>query len=76
MPVVDNAGINDIILDIDRANLTEDNHIETKYGIGLLRNLSSGCKSYLNVIFNPDKIVSAMECGANYKGESICRQLH
>lgn len=57
--------VRNIIWDIDRANLTEDNHIETKYGIGLLRNLSSGCKSYLNVIFNPDKIVSVMECGAN-----------
>ena len=53
------------IWDIDKAKLTDKGHIETKYGIGLLRNLSSGCKSYLNVIYNPDKIVSAMECGAN-----------
>lgn len=55
----------DAIWEIDHARLTEDNHIETKYGIGVLRNLSSGCKTYLNVIFNPDKIISAMECGAN-----------
>ena len=53
------------IWDIDKAKLTEDYHIETKYGIGVLRNLSSGCKSYLNIIFNSDKIVSVMECGAN-----------
>ena len=53
------------IWDIDKARLTDKGHIETKYGIGLLRNLSSGCKSYLNVIYNRDKIVSAMECGAN-----------
>lgn len=53
------------IWDIDQAKLTADNHIETKYGIGTLRNLSSGCKSYLNVLLNPDKIVSVMECGAN-----------
>ena len=53
------------IWEIDHAKLTADKHIETKYGIGTLRNLSSGCKSYLNVIQNPDKVVSAMECGAN-----------
>lgn len=53
------------IWEIDHAKLTADNHIETKYGVGILRNLSSGCKSYLNVILNPDKVVSAMECGAN-----------
>ena len=57
--------VKQVIWDIDKAKLTDKGHIETKYGIGLLRNLSSGCKSYLNVIYNPDKIVSAMECGAN-----------
>lgn len=57
------------IWDIDRAKLTADNHIETKYGVGILRNLSSGCKTYLNVIFNKDKVVSAMECGANVLGK-------
>ncbi len=53
------------IWEIDHAKLTADNRIETKYGIGILRNLSSGCKSYLNVLLNPDKVVSVMECGAN-----------
>lgn len=53
------------IWEIDYAKLTADNRIEMKYGIGILRNLSSGCKSYLNVLLNPDKVVSAMECGAN-----------
>lgn len=50
---------------IDSAEVTEDNHIETKYGLGTIRNLSSGCKTYLNIIKNPDKIVSAEECGGN-----------
>ena len=45
--------------------ITEDNHIETKYGVGVLRNLSSGCKSYLNATLNPEKVVSVSECGAN-----------
>lgn len=50
---------------IDSAKVTEDNHIETKYGLGTIRNLSTGCKTYLNIIKNPDKIVSAQECGGN-----------
>lgn len=53
------------ILKIDSAKVTENNHIETKYGLGTIRNLSSGCKTYLNVIKNPDKVVSAEECGGN-----------
>lgn len=53
------------ILEIDHAKVTDDNHIETKYGVGVLRNLSSGCKTYLNAVLNPEKIVSVTECGAN-----------
>lgn len=53
------------IFQIDHAKVTEDHHIETKYGIGTIRNLSSGCKTYLNIVKNPDKIVSAKECGGN-----------
>lgn len=54
-----------VIFQIDRAKMTKDNHIETKYGIGIVRNLSSGCKTYLNVVKNPDKVVSVKECGGN-----------
>lgn len=53
------------IFQIDKARITDDHHIETKYGLGTVRNLSSGCKTYLNVLKNPDKVVSAKECGAN-----------
>lgn len=55
----------DAIEKIDGAKLTKDNHIQTKYGLGTIRNLSSGCKTYLNIIKNPDKIISAEECGGN-----------
>jgi hypothetical protein len=55
----------EIISEIDSAKVTDDNHIETKYGLGTIRNLSSGCKTYLNVIKNPQKVVSAEECGGN-----------
>lgn len=55
----------DAIAAIDSARVTENNYIETKYGLGTIRNLSSGCKTYLNVIKNPGRTVSAEECGGN-----------
>ena len=32
------------LIQVDDAKLTSDKHIETKYGLGTIRNLSSGCK--------------------------------
>ena len=40
-------------------------HIETKYGLGTIRNLSSGCKTLLNIVKHPDKVVNVEECGPN-----------
>ena len=54
-----------IIEIIDHAKVTPEKRIETKYGLGTLRNLSSGCKTLLNVMKNPDKIVNIEECGKN-----------
>lgn len=34
-----------IIKEVDNAVLTSDKHIQTKYGVGTIRNLSSGCKT-------------------------------
>ena len=39
--------------------------IETEYGLGTIRDLSSGCKTVLNALKNKDKIVCADECGGN-----------
>ena len=50
---------------IDNAELKADKHIETKYGIGTIRNLSSGCKTLLNIVKHPDKVVCVEECGPN-----------
>ena len=47
----------DLIQQIDEAKLTSDKHIETKYGLGTIRNLSSGCKTLLNIVKHPDKNV-------------------
>ena len=55
----------DLIRQVDGAKLTPDKHIETKYGLGTIRNLSSGCKTLLNIVKHPDKVVNAEECGPN-----------
>ena len=55
----------DLIQQVDRARLTPDKHIETKYGLGTIRNLSSGCKTLLNIVKHPDKVVNVEECGPN-----------
>lgn|GEM_PF-76035 len=53
------------IAKVDQAKLTEDKHIETKYGVGTIRNLSSGCKTLLNIMMNPERVVNIDECGKN-----------
>ena len=55
----------DIIRQVDEARLTPDKHIETKYGLGTIRNLSSGCKTLLNIVKHPEKVVCVEECGPN-----------
>ncbi len=54
-----------LIRQADDAILTPDNHIETKYGLGTIRNLSSGCKTLLNIVKHPDKVICVEECGPN-----------
>ncbi|WP_288647005.1 DUF4869 domain-containing protein [uncultured Lactobacillus sp.] len=50
---------------VDEAKLMPDKRIETKYGLGTIRNLSSGCKTLLNIVKHPDKVVCVEECGPN-----------
>ncbi len=54
-----------LIKQADDAALTPDKHIQTKFGLGTIRNLSSGCKTLLNIIKHPDKVVCVEECGPN-----------
>lgn len=54
-----------LIQQVDEAKLTPNKHIETKYGLGTIRNLSSGCKTLLNIVKHPDKVVCVEECGPN-----------
>ena len=55
----------DLIQQVDEAKLTPDKHIETKYGLGTIRNLSSGCKTLINIVKHPDKVFCMKECGDN-----------
>ena len=55
----------DLIWQIDEAKLTPDKHIETKYGLGTFRILSSGCKTLLNIVKHPEMVVCVEECGPN-----------
>lgn len=50
---------------MDEAKLTKDKHIETKYGLGTIHNLSSGCKILLNIVKHSNKVVGVEECGPN-----------
>lgn len=54
-----------LIQQVDDAKLMPDKHIETKYGLGTIRNLSSGCKTLLNIVKHPEKVVCVEECGPN-----------
>ena len=55
----------EIMKQIDNAVLTLDKHIQTSYGLGTIRNLSTGCKTLLNIVKHPDKVVCIDECGEN-----------
>ena len=54
-----------IIYQIDNAKLLSEKRIETKFGIGNIRNLSTGCKTVLNIVKHPDMIVCVDGCGTN-----------
>ena len=54
-----------LIQQVDKAKLTTDKHIETRYGIGTIRNLSTSCKTLLNIVKHPEKVVNVEECGSD-----------
>lgn len=39
--------------------------MESKYGIGTIRNLSSGCKTLLNLLHHSEKVICVENCGPN-----------
>ena len=53
-----------IVERIDGARITDDMHIVTKYGLGTIRNLSTGCKTYLMPTILPVERSSSFPCAA------------
>ena len=51
------------MIDGRNENISEEHR--NKYGLGTIRNLSSGCKTLLNIVKYPDKVVNVEECGPN-----------
>ena len=50
---------------IDHARLLGNFKRESEYGIGTIDDLSTGCKTILNVLHNKDRVVNISECGEN-----------
>lgn len=50
---------------IDKATYIGKGGIETPYGITNIYDLSSGTKTVLNIVNNPDRIFDATDCGEN-----------
>ena len=51
------------MIDGRNENISEEHR--NKYGLGTIRNLSSGCKTFLNIVKHPDNVVNVDECGPN-----------
>lgn len=56
-----------IVERIDETEILSKYKIKSRFGEDILNidKLSSGCKTVLNVLYNPDKIFWIMECGEN-----------
>lgn len=50
---------------IDCAEVVDDEKIISRFGIGSVMDLSTGCKTFLNLLRYPDIIFSVDECGPN-----------
>ena len=55
----------DVIGYIDKAVLTSGGFFDTPFGITRMENLSTGCKTIINVLHFPDRAFNLAECGNN-----------
>ena len=57
-----------IISQVEGVEFCSDDKIISKFtGQPLsLMCISTGCKTILNIMYNPDKVISTVECGSNY----------
>jgi hypothetical protein len=61
----------DVIENIDNALIYKDDTFKTPFGLTQIKNLSTGCKTVLNAIHNPDKVFNFAECGGNALSELV-----
>lgn len=54
-----------VIEQIDHAKVINHTKIETDFGVGSVLDLSTGCKTAINILRFPNQIISVDECGAN-----------
>ena len=56
-----------IIMEIDQSDLIDRFSIRSRFDKGILNidKLSTGCKTVLNIMYNPDKDFDIRECGEN-----------
>ncbi len=57
----------DIIKEIDNSEMINQYSIKSRFDGTVLNvdKLSTGCKTALNILYNPDKIINIFECGDN-----------
>ncbi len=57
----------DIIFKIDQSKMVDKFSIQSRFDGAVLNidKLSSGCKTILNILYNPDKVFDIRECGEN-----------
>ncbi len=57
----------DVIKIIDKSEMVDKYYFESRFDGGRLNidKLSTGCKTALNIMYNPDKIFDISECGEN-----------
>lgn len=57
----------DIIREIDASELVGKYKVRSRFGDDILNidKISTGCKTVLNVLYNPDKVFWIMDCGDN-----------
>jgi len=57
-----------IITEVEGLEFVSDDKVNSKItGQPIsLADISTGCKTILNIVYNPDKVISVIECGMNY----------
>ena len=62
-----------VMKSIDNAEYLQDTDMRSRFGnITSMENLSTGCKTVINILNHPDLIINCVECGDNVLHEIFC----